>query len=178
RCVFRAVSEAATFVGAASIAAGCPNILDPFPPPLLVGPLADPRCGNDAQALGPFKNGGTYAASSTLENVGGSLVADWNISEHWELKSITADRKLEWTGSRDADNTPLLILHTNYTSESEQFSQELQALIDSERLDGVVGFYSFHQDSVDRVIVQLGNPGTSYDTQRVSLDAVAKAAFT
>ncbi|MES1263210.1 MAG: TonB-dependent receptor plug domain-containing protein, partial [Peristeroidobacter soli] len=36
--VFRAMNEAATFVGAASIAAGCPNILDPFPPPLLVGP--------------------------------------------------------------------------------------------------------------------------------------------
>src|SRR5689334_1680699 len=36
--VFAAMNEAATFVGAASIAAGCPNILDPFPPPLLVGP--------------------------------------------------------------------------------------------------------------------------------------------
>ncbi len=69
------MNEAATFVGAASIAAGCPNILDPFPPPLLVGPLADPRCGNDAQALGHFTNGGTYPASSTLENRGVSLVA-------------------------------------------------------------------------------------------------------
>ena len=58
--VFQSMNEAATFVGAASIAAGCPNILDPFPPPLLVGPLADPRCGNDAQALGEFTNGGTY----------------------------------------------------------------------------------------------------------------------
>ena len=44
------------------------------------------------------------------------------------LKSITADRRLEWTGTRDADNTPLLILHTNYTSESDQFSQEFQAV--------------------------------------------------
>ena len=176
--VFAAMNEAATFVGAASIAAGCPNILDPFPPPLLVGPLADPRCGNDAQALGPFKNGGTYAASSTLENVGGSLVADWNISEHWELKSITADRKLEWTGSRDADNTPLLILHTNYTSESDQFSQEFQTIADFDRVDGVVGLYYFDEDSNDRLLVPLGNPGTSYDTQRVAMDTEAKAAFT
>src|SRR5688572_29219156 len=75
--VFRAMNEGATFVGAASIAAGCPNILDPFPPPLLVGPLADPRCGNDAQELGEFRNGGTYPASSTLENRGASLVARW-----------------------------------------------------------------------------------------------------
>jgi iron complex outermembrane receptor protein len=176
--VFRAMNEAATFVGAASIAAGCPNILDPFPPPLLVGPLADPRCGNDAQALGSFKNGGTYPASSELENRGWSLVARWDVNETLAFKSITADRSLDWSGTRDADNTPLLILHTNYTSESEQFSQELQALIDSERLDGVLGLYYFDEDSFDRVIVPLGNPGTSYDTQRVSLGAEARAAFT
>ena len=176
--VFRAMNEGATFVGAASIAAGCPNILDPFPPPLLVGPLADPRCGNDAQALGNFKNGGTYPASSTLENRGASLVANWQVNETWSLKSITADRRLEWTGSRDADNTPLLILHTNYTSESEQFSQELQAVVDSERLDGVVGLFYFDEDSHDRLLVPLGNPGTSYDTQRVAMSNEAQAAFT
>jgi iron complex outermembrane receptor protein len=176
--VFRSMNEAATFVGAASIAAGCPNILDPFPPPLLVGPLADPRCGNDAQALGEFRNGGTYQASSTLENHGESLVASWQVNDVFSLKSITANRQLEWTGTRDADNTPLLILHTNYTSESEQFSQELQAVVDTERLDGVIGAYYFDEDSFDRLLVPLGNPGTSYDTQRVSMDTEARAAFT
>ena len=176
--VFQSMNEGATFVGAASIAAGCPNILDPFPPPLLVGPLADPRCGNDAQALGHFKNGGTYPASSTLENHGESLVASWRVNDALTLKSITADRHLEWTGTRDADNTPLLILHTNYRSKSDQFSQELQAAVDTERLDGVVGAYYFDEDSFDRLLVPLGNPGTSYDTQRVAMDSKAKAAFT
>ena len=176
--VFQSMNEGATFVGAASIAAGCPNILDPFPPPLLVGPLADPRCGNDAQALGPYKNGGTYPASSTLENHGESLVASWQVNEALTLKSITADRHLEWTGTRDADNTPLLILHTNYRSKSDQFSQELQAAVDTSRLDGVVGAYYFDEDSFDRLLVPLGNPGTSYDTQRVSMDSTAHAAFT
>jgi iron complex outermembrane receptor protein len=176
--VFQSMNEAATFVGAASIAAGCPNILDPLPPPLLVGPLDDPRCGNDAQYLGEFTNGGTYTASSTLENRGLSLVADWEVNDTLSFKSITADRRLNWTGTRDADNTPLLILHTNYTSESEQFSQELQAVVDTERVDGVFGVYYFDEDSFDRLLVPLGNPGTSYDTQRVSMDAKAKAAFT
>jgi iron complex outermembrane receptor protein len=176
--VFRSINEAATFVGAASIAAGCPNILDPLPPPLLVGPLDDPRCGNDAQYMGEFTNGGTYEAESTLENVGGSLVLDWDVNDTFSLKSITASRKLEWTGSRDADNTPLLILHTNYTSESEQFSQELQALVKGDRIDGVIGLYYFDEDSFDRLLVPLGNPGTSYDTQRVAMDTKAKAAFT
>jgi iron complex outermembrane receptor protein len=176
--VFREMNEGATFVGAASIAAGCPDILDPFPPPLLVGPTADPRCGNDAQALGEFTNGGTYPASSTLENRGFSLVANWELNDTWSLKSITSDRRLEWTGTRDADNTPLLMLHTNYRSESEQFSQELQAVVDADRLDGVVGVYYFDEDSFDRLLVPLGNPGTSYDTQRVSMDTEARAAFT
>ena len=176
--VFRAMNEGATFVGAASIAAGCPNILDPFPPPLLVGPLADPRCGNDAQALGEFKNGGTYPASSSMENRGASLVLNWDINDTWSLKSITADRRLEWTGTRDADNTPLLILHTNYTSESDQFSQEFQVGVDTDRLDGVFGVYYFDEDSFDRLLVPLGNPGTSYDTQRVAMATEAQAAFT
>jgi iron complex outermembrane receptor protein len=176
--VFRAMNEAATFVGASSQSAGCPNMIDPLPPPVLVGPLDDPRCGNDAQALGSFTNGGTYAASSTLENFGVSLVMDWEVNDVFTLKSITADRQLEWTGTRDADNTPLLILHTNYDSESEQFSQEFQALVDTARVDGVFGLYYFDEDSFDRLIVPLGNPGTSYDTQRVSMDSEAMAAFT
>jgi iron complex outermembrane recepter protein len=176
--VFRSMNEAATFVGAASIAAGCPDILDGFPPPLLVGPLDDDRCGNDAQALGPFTNGGTYPVFSTLENAGASLVAEWDFNDVLSFKSITAGRHLAWTGSRDADNTPLLILHTNYASRSDQFSQELQALVDTDKLDGVFGAYYFHEASFDRLIVPLGNPGTSYDTQRVSMDSLAWAAFT
>jgi iron complex outermembrane receptor protein len=145
---------------------------------LLVGPLDDPRCGNDAQALDEFHNGGTYPASSTLENRGGSLVASWELNDTWSLKSITSDRRLEWTGTRDADNTPLLILHTNYRSESEQFSQELQALVEADRIDGVFGVYYFDEDSFDRLLVPLGNPGSSYDTQRVAMDTEARAAFT
>ncbi|HEX5162250.1 MAG TPA: TonB-dependent receptor, partial [Steroidobacteraceae bacterium] len=59
-----------------------------------------------------------------------------------------------------------------------QFSQELQALIDTDRADGVFGLYYFDEDSFDRLLVPLGNPGTSYDTQRVSMDDKAWAAFT
>jgi len=176
--VFQSMNESALFVGVGSINAGCPNILDGLPPPTLVGPLADPRCGNDAQAKGPFTNGGTAPAFSTLHNKGGSLVASWNVTDNLTLKSITANRTLRWAGARDADNTPLLVLHTNYHSRSEQFSQELQAAYDSERLDGVVGLYYFDEDSFDRVLVSISNPGTSYDTQRVSLGTKAKAVFT
>jgi len=176
--VFRAMNPAALFVGAASIAAGCPNILDGLPPPVLVGPLDDDRCGNNSQALGPTTNGGTFPAFSTLENFGVSLTAEWELNDAVTLRSITSNRYLEWAGSRDADNTPLLILHTSYGSESEQFSQELQASVDLGRMRGVIGGYYFDESTTDRVLVYLGNPGTSYDTQRVLLETEAWAAFT
>ena len=102
-----------------------------------------------------------------------SFVAEWEASEALTFKSITARRHLEWSGTRDADNTPLLILHTNYSSESDQFSQEFQALVEIGRVHGVVGGYYFNEETFDRVIVPLGNPGTSYDTQRVSLESEA-----
>lgn len=176
--VFHSINEAALFVGVGSINAGCPNILDGLPPPTLVGPLADPDCGNDAQYLGPFTNGGTAPVFSSLRNRGASLVATWDLTDSLTLKSITSDRTLRWAGARDADNTPLLILHTNYRSRSEQFSQELQAVYNGEKLNGVFGLYYFDEDTFDRVIVPIANPGTSYDTQRVSLGSRAKAAFT
>jgi iron complex outermembrane receptor protein len=175
--VFQSINEAALFVDIASENAGCPYIVDPFPPPTLVGPQADPRCGNDAQYLGHFTNGGTAPAFSTLHNRGGSLVAQWDYNDQLTFKSITADRDLRWTGARDADNTPLLVLHTNYRSHSKQFSQELQALYTGERLSGVVGLYYFDEDTFDRVLVAISNPGTSYDTQRVWLGTKSKAAF-
>jgi iron complex outermembrane receptor protein len=120
--VFQTINESAAFVAAASRGAGCPGAT--FPPPFVPANLDDPRCGNDLQYEGPFTNGGTAEAYSTLTNYGGSLSANWDLNDWLTLTSITAQRKLEWSGARDADNTPLLILHTQYASESDQFSQE------------------------------------------------------
>lgn len=173
--VFKAINTSQTFPAAASKAAGCPGAT--FPPPF-VPATADARCANNAQFLGPFKNGGTYPAMSTLENYGTSLNAAWKVNDWLTLKSITAGRRLAWAGSRDADNTPEQILHTNYHSHSDQFSQEFQALIETSGWHGVVGAYLFNENSFDRLIVPIGNPGTSYDTQRVHLDTHAYAAFT
>jgi iron complex outermembrane recepter protein len=173
--VMRGLTGTAVFPAAQSVAAGCPGAT--FPPPF-VPAIADPRCANNAQALGPFTNGGTEPAFSTLENYGASLVAEWRVSDNWTLKSITAERSLEWTGARDGDNTPFTLIGTRYQSESDQFSQELQALLDADRLDGVFGLYYFDEESFDRLNVRLGNPGTSRDVQFISLDSEAWAAFT
>ena len=177
--VFQSMNEAATFVGAASQAAGCPNMLDPLPPPVLVGPLADPRCGNDAQALGPFKNGGTYPASSTLENSGVSLVAQWDVNDTLSFKSITADRSLKL--DRHARRRQHAAAHPAHQLRQQErpVQRGTAGGRDSRRawMAWSASIY-FDEDSFDRLLVPLGNPGTSYDTQRVSMDAKAKAAFT
>ena len=174
--VFLDINETAAFPMIASAFAGCPG--SSFPPPTPVPNVDDPRCANDFQDRGPFVNGGTGPVFSTLENSGLSAVVTWDVNEQWTLKSISSGRKLEWAGARDADNTPLLILYTNYSSESDQFSQELQAQYTGDRLNGVVGAYYFDETSKDRVIVELGTPGTSYDTNRVELTTEAVALFT
>ena len=46
----------------------------------------------------------------------------------------------------------LIVESTNYNSKSDQFSQELQALVDTERLDGVLGLYYFDENSFDRLL--------------------------
>lgn len=174
--VFADINPNALFPIIGSIVAGCPGAS--FPPPTANATLDDPRCANEFQDLGDELNGGTFPAVSTLENYGFSLIGEWNVNENLTLKSISSARNLEWSGSRDADNTPILILHTQYESESEQISQELQAQFEYDRLNGVFGLYYFDEETNDRLIVQLATPGTSYDTQRVNLTTEAFAAFT
>ena len=112
------------------------------PPPASDQPvpmIQDDRCANDLQARGPFRNNGTLPLESTLENWGTSLNVAFDLSDALQLKSISAYRDIRWTGARDADNTPLTILHTIYDVQGDQFSQELQLTYQTEPLTGVVG---------------------------------------
>jgi iron complex outermembrane receptor protein len=155
--VFAAVNENQAFPAAISRGSGCPGAT--FPPPSVPVNTVDPRCANDATwNKGPFVNGGTAPVSSTLTNWGTSLTANWKMNDALTLKSITAYRNLEWTGQRDADNTALLILHTDYHSAGDQFSQELQALFDTKRLHGVVGAFYFQESIEDFLQVPFAAP--------------------
>jgi iron complex outermembrane receptor protein len=118
--VFAAANEDATFMKVASRDAGCPGAGFPAPP---VPMIEDDRCGNDLQNKGPYANNGTYPIESKLENWGASLHLDYRVNESWALTSVTAFRSLEWNGIRDADNTPLTILHTTYDSDGDQASR-------------------------------------------------------
>ena len=184
--VFAAITETATFPRVASLDAGCPGLTDgAVPPPGLpdqpaVPMIADDRCANDLQARGPYENNGTFPLYSTVENLGGSVNLTFDMSETMTLKSITAFRQLDWTGARDADNTPLTILHTEYDVSGDQFSQEFQLLYQTEAVIGVVGLYYFDQSSDDIATIYLNPPppGVQRDSDNNKVDNTSWAAFT
>jgi iron complex outermembrane recepter protein len=176
--VFAAINEAATFPRVASQDAGCPGVVFPASGPVPM--LDDPRCANDLQGAGPYANNGSLPLSSQFQNFGGSLNFSFDLTETLTLKSITAYRDVNWQGVRDADNTPLTILHTFYDVSGDQFSQELQLTYESERLVGVVGLYYFEQTSDDIVTVELNPPppGIQRDSDNNEVDNKSWAAFT
>jgi iron complex outermembrane receptor protein len=142
--------------------------------------IADDRCANDLQARGPYRNNGTLPLFSTLDNLGGSLNLSIGLGDALTFKSISSWRKIEWTGARDADNTPLTILHTEYGVEGDQLSQELQLTYETEPLVGVFGLYYFEQTSDDVATVYLNPPppGVQVDSDNNEVDNSSWAAFT
>lgn len=184
--VFATINEGATFPRVASLDAGCPGLTDgAVPPPGLpdqptVPMTDDQRCANDLQGRGSFANNGSFPLTSQLDNWGGSLNLAFDVSEAMVIKSISSYRGISWEGNRDADNTPLPILHTLYDVDGWQWSQELQLVHQSDATTGVFGLYYFEQASDDIVTVQLNPPpmGIQQDSDNNKVDNKSWAAFT
>lgn len=183
--VFAAINENGVFPAAASVDAGCPGAT--FPPPSVPAGVVDFNCANNATyQLGPYTNGGNSKAESNMENQGFSLTANWDLSDAIFLKYIGADRTLEWDGSRDADNTYLTILSTQYDSEADQTSHELQLLVDGDRFHGVIGLFQFDEEIRDFLLVPFAAPpavlppgrAVALDNQDATLNNENSAIFT
>ncbi|WP_375202754.1 TonB-dependent receptor [Hyphococcus sp.] len=92
-----------------------------------------------------YANGNNVAR---LENYGVHLTLDFDITESAVLKFISAYRHLDWDVGMDIDGSPLNFLHTSFTTDQWQFSQEVQltgsALDD--RINYVIGGYYFVEE--------------------------------
>ena len=185
--VFAAYNENATFGRVASLDAGCPGLTDgAVPPPGAadqpVPLIQDDRCANDLQNRGPYSNNGTAPLTSQLENWGGALNLLFSFNDALSLKSISSYRGITWEGNRDADNTPLPILHTFYDVDGSQWSEELQLLYQRESVKGVFGAYYFWQESEDIVTITLNPPvpppGPNLDSDNNKVENESWAAFT
>ena len=72
---------------------------------------------------------------------------DFDLSDTLALKSITAYRELHWTTGMDLDGSPLDFLHTSFSMNQKQFSQEVQLLGSAldKTLNFVLGAYYFKE---------------------------------
>jgi iron complex outermembrane receptor protein len=108
------------------------------------------RCENSDWNAGPYANYGTGEVESTFESWGTSLIVAVDFT-NFSLKSITSYREMEWSSARDADNTPLVILHTRNDDTQNQFSQEIQLTGDAYdgALNWLTGIYYFNEEATD-----------------------------
>jgi len=92
----------------------------------------------------------SYAAGndfSKLRTGGVSGTIDYDLSDSLAIKSITAYRELHWRVGMDLDGSPLDMLHTSFSMDQKQFSQEVQLLgnLLDNRLHYVLGGYYFKE---------------------------------
>ncbi|PTR11829.1 MULTISPECIES: TonB-dependent receptor [unclassified Novosphingobium] len=89
-----------------------------------------------------YANGNNF---NKLKQGGAALTLDFDLSDTASIKSITAYRELHWVVGMDLDGSPLNFLHTSFSMNQKQFSQELQltgTAVDK-KLKYVLGAYYF-----------------------------------
>ncbi len=112
------------------------------PAPGLGGHAKDPR--NIASEIEPNNKKESYAFTGTL---------DWDINDEFALRSITNYRNLDVLYRQDIDQSSNVNDDIqNNTVTSEQFSEELQFIYNSDRLHGLVGLFYF-----DETLINDGN---------------------
>ena len=69
--------------------------------------------------------------------------ATWELSEAWEVQSITTYQDTDYVRQEDFDGTPAPIAALDRTGTDEAFSQEFRFKYNGERLTGALGLYYF-----------------------------------
>ena len=173
--VLVAFVDTATFPAIANGAApGCPVVFPPGPPQ--PSPIGNLNCANSQFVLPPHEVAAGQHLRSDNEFYGGSVEINWKL-DWFDFKSITAYREIESFTSRDADETPLAIFHTQEVLKQNQFSQEIQISGSSfnDSLVWMVGLYHFSEDATEDNPVQI-SIGSLFSGTYV--DNTDNAAFT
>ena len=106
-----------------------------------------------------FVQASTYASKKRLEQAstnwpgyeqlrleGHNLTLSWDLNENNTVKSISSFRELYNDDSVDLDGVPLTIATANRITDFDQWSQELQWIGHTERMDYVLGLYYYDED--------------------------------
>jgi iron complex outermembrane receptor protein len=103
-----------------------------------------------------------------------SLTAELDLSDTLTLKSITAYRDGRTDTLIDFDNTPGPVLDVPAYYEDDQWTQELQMLITTDRLQGIVGMFYLDGRAEGAFDTVIGNANlTTYTAGRVDTKSIA-----
>jgi iron complex outermembrane recepter protein len=121
--------------------------------------------------------------NNEVETEGTSLTIDWAISDRWTFRSITAYREDYTESIIDFDSLEVMDFDGQVIYDNDQFSQELQVLYSSDRLNVVTGLYYLDAGASNDFDVVLGQlvggigvtafTGGSVDTEAWSIFADA-----
>lgn len=119
--------------------------------------------------------------ANEVQTKGLSFTASWDVNEAVTLKSITAYREGETVTPIDFDALPQPDFDVPAFYDDNQFSQELQLLINTDRLSGVAGLYYLDGEASGAFDVVLGGLGLSIyqagDQQKENLAAYADFTY-
>lgn len=131
------------------------SIINPLPDVPGYGEVRyDERFIPENPARQSYRNGPN---GTDIDTFGIASIIDWSKNEEFAIKSVSSFRKVKSKLNRDADGSPLTIVHCFNDFKHEQFSQELQISgvgLDS-NLTWLAGAYYFKEKAVDNFRCQL-----------------------
>lgn len=140
----------------------------------VLGDVRDTRAGASVNAATKGING-----NNEVESEGLSASFSWHLNEQITLRSITAWREDYTESVIDFDSLPVNDFDAPVIYDNEQFSQELQLLYTTDRINAVMGLYyldAMASNDFDVVLGQISGGVTAYtggvvDTKAWSLFA-------
>ncbi|WP_374943700.1 TonB-dependent receptor [Sphingomonas sp.] len=101
--------------------------------------------------------GGLVSPRQQVKAYGGSLYAEAKPSDYLTVRSITGWRKDDSASPIDFDALPAVDVDVPAFYNNKQFSQEVQALVDTGKFNGLVGLY--YLDASARTVFDVRLPG-------------------
>lgn len=102
---------------------------------------------------------GLSVPEQQVEAYGGALNISYVLNDNITLRSITAYREDKSSSPIDFDSLPAADLDVPVIYENDQFSQEFQLLYESDKLNGLVGFYYLNANAFNVFDVLLDTTG-------------------
>lgn len=97
----------------------------------------------------------TGVNGTTVDTDGLSATIEYDLNDSVSLKSISSYRKVKANLNRDADGSPLTIVHCFTDFDHDQYAQELQVFGSTSKLKWLAGAYGYVDDATDNFRCQL-----------------------